>query len=237
MLNGIVTVFKDPAEVASHAAALVAESFEHAVRDRGLFTLVLAGGSTPKLLYQVLAREYKKLDWSRALLLFGDDRCVPHSDVNSNVAMVESSLANAAGIPHSSIRAFKTHLPPAQAAADYEAMLRGLFPQPGSGPDLVLLGMGADGHTLSLFPGDDAAINEPTRWCIHTKAPAPFAVPDRVTMTLPFVALARRRLFLVTGADKAPRLAAIAAGTEHPPASKVAEPLWFFDQAAWPGEV
>ncbi|MCX5691895.1 MAG: 6-phosphogluconolactonase, partial [Planctomycetota bacterium] len=191
----------------------------------------------PKLLYQVLAREYKTLDWSRALLLFGDDRCVPHSDANSNVAMVESSLANAAGIPHSSIRAFKTHLPPEQAAADYEAMLRGLFPQPGSGPDLVLLGMGADGHTLSLFPGDDAAINEASRWCIHTKAPPPFAVPDRVTITLPFVALSRRRLFLVTGADKAPRLAAMAAGTEHPPAAKVPDPLWFFDRAAWPGEV
>lgn len=234
MLTGIVTVFADPGEVAAHAATLVAESFEHAIRDRGHFTLVLAGGSTPKLLYQTLAREYKHLDWSRAILLFGDERCVPHTDANSNMQMVEQSLAIPACIPHSSIIPVKTHLPPPQAAADYEATLRKLFPDPDTGPDLVLLGMGADGHTLSLFPGDTAAIAEPSRWCIHTKAPAPFAVPDRVTLTFPFVNISRRKLFLVTGAEKTARLAAIADGTDQPPAAMVTDPLWFFDQHAWP---
>jgi 6-phosphogluconolactonase len=230
MLSGSHLVLPDPQAVAQKAADLVALACDAAIAQHGRFTLVLAGGSTPKLLYQLLAKRTPALDWSRVHLFFGDERCVPHTDSRSNMLMVHESLAQPAGVPHSNIFAFKTHLPPDQAAADYEATLRAHFST--NGPDMVLLGMGADGHTLSLFPGDNAAIEEHDRWCLHTIAPAPFAVPDRVTVTLPFVHRAKARLFMVTGADKAARIAAIVAGREMPPAACVQNATWLCDQAA-----
>jgi 6-phosphogluconolactonase len=226
MLDGILVRLDSPDAVAAHAADLVTQACEQAIKDRGRFTLALAGGSTPKLLYRLLATRKPALDWSRCVLLFGDERCVPHDHPDSNMKMAETTLTGPAGVPHSSILPVPTHLPPAQAAATYEATLRRLLPEQGPGIDVVLLGMGADGHTLSLFPGDDAAVAESNRWCIHTKAPAPFAVPDRVTMTLPLVNAARLRLFMVTGADKSPRLDAIVAGTQTPPAAMVRQATW-----------
>jgi 6-phosphogluconolactonase len=227
MFDGVVTLLPRAADVAPLAADMVASAARSAVSQRARFNLVLAGGSTPKQLYQLLASEYAaKLPWAQTHFYFGDERCVPYSHESSNARTAQECLFGPLGIPEAQIHRMPTDVPPEQGAAEYEALLRSDFPAASSTADLVLLGMGADGHTLSLFPGDAAAVGESQRWCIHTKAPAPFAIADRITLTLPFVNAARARLFMVTGADKEPVFAAMRSNAQTPPAALVKKAHW-----------
>ena len=205
-------VVRDAEAVATLAAELLAA---HAGQGHHI---ALAGGSTPKRAYRLATERLE--DWSRATLWLGDERLVPADDERSNARMVSEQLLGA--LPEDRRPAFeavRTDLPLEQAASDYEVRLRGVL-RDGAGLDLVLLGLGPDAHTASLFPGKPA-VREAERWV----APVPEAgmepqVP-RVTLTLPVLELAREVVFLVAGADKAQALQR-AFGDDPDPASPAA---------------
>jgi len=171
-----------------------------ALAARGRFRIALAGGSTPRALYAHLAAA-RDLDWSRADVFFGDERTVGPDDPQSNYRMARETLLQPAAVPPENVRRLHGEDPDLDAAARaYEAALGG----PAAPPlDLVLLGMGADGHTASLFPGT-AALDERARLCVPVDVPQ--LQTRRLTLTYPVLAAARELVFLVAGADKADTL-------------------------------
>jgi len=205
-------VCRDADELSARAAERIVEGAGESVRDRGRFTLALAGGSTPEKTYTLLARPdpVARLDWSRAYLFFGDERFVPPDDPRSNYAMVRRSLLPGAPVPAGQVFPIPTDQPsPADSAAAYAATLvRAFALPPGGAPpefDLVLLGLGDDGHTASLFPGAPALAE--TRAWVTWSPPGVLPPPvDRVTLTFPVLNAARRVLFLVSGGSKAEAL-------------------------------
>jgi 6-phosphogluconolactonase len=231
-----VRVLADPAEVARAAASEVLRRAADATAARGVFHLVLAGGTTPRALYEALAGS-PRADFARWECWFGDERCVPPSHPDSNFRMAARALLPRAGAAPPRIHRMRGEDPdPAAAAADYERELRSVF---GLTPrfDLVLLGMGADGHTASLFPGTEA-LEERDRLVAALHAPAVGAW--RLTMTFRAIDAARAVMFVVTGADKAEALAKALsprAGEPPLPASRVrpegGPPTWFVDRAAF----
>ena len=204
------------------------------------FGLVLAGGSTPRRAYELLAE--KRADgatWTSVSVWFGDERCVPPEHPDSNYAMAKTALLDRSG-PFV-VRRVRGELPPHEAADDYERQLRADARSPARPPfDLVLLGMGDDGHTASLFPGHPA-LAEKSRWAVavETEAKAP---RWRVSLTIPALTAADDVWFLVTGAAKRAVLAEIlrdpaAAASRYPAAavaSRARRVVWFADAAALP---
>jgi 6-phosphogluconolactonase len=193
-------------EWAQDAAAFIASIGERAIRSNGRFMMALSGGSTPKTLYQTLATpEWKaRLDWSRIFFLFGDERCVPPDHPDSNFKMAHTSLFQPLNVhPDHICRMKGEHEDPAAAAQEYEETIRTLTRCPVPGIpclDLILLGLGDDGHTASLFPGT-AALQENDR--IVTVGQAPTGIRSRLTLTLGVLNHAAVVLFLVTGSGKA----------------------------------
>ncbi len=212
-----IVVLRDPAAVAAEGARRVEEFALEATAARGRFVLVLSGGSTPRALYELLSSPERasRLPWSRTILLFGDERCVPPDHPESNYRMVEKSLLRRLSeAPGTVLRIEGEDPDPSRAAARYEARLREAFPGEEAPPlDLVLLGMGPDGHTASLFPGT-AAVEERSRWVAVGRAPSPPV--SRITLTLPALGGARRVLFLITGAAKSRVVAEAFGGLPHP---------------------
>lgn len=195
--------FDDPVAVA-RAAARVWESTARDAVDAGRpFSVALAGGSTPGRLYRLLAAApyAESLPWSRTRVAFGDERCVPPDHEDSNYGFARRTLLDQVDVPRGNVLRMRGEDDPAFAARDYEERLREWFPA-SDGPafDLLLLGMGGDGHTASLFPGT-AALDERTRWVVANRVPRLEAW--RLTLTLPAIAAARRVLILVTGTAKA----------------------------------
>jgi 6-phosphogluconolactonase len=195
--------FPDAAALARAAAAEVARRAAEAVAARGRFTLSLAGGSTPRALYQLLADPdgpfRARIAWPAVLVLFGDERAVPPDDPLSNYRMAREALLDQ--VPVGGVVRMEGELGAAAAAERCEAELRrllGAVPVPSI--DLVLLGLGTDGHTASLFPGSPA-LEERRRWVVAAPGPAP--ATGRITFTPPLLEAARALLFLVAGADKA----------------------------------
>lgn len=189
------------------AAEFCASTISEAVNRTGRCAILLAGGDTPRAVYERLAQEpfASNVPWAQTVVVFGDERLVPPDDARSNQQMAHRALLNALPLPPEHILAVDTRQPAAAAAASYESMLRTFFHlAEGQLPvfDLVLLGMGTDGHTASLFP-EMAAIDETTRLIVATPAPDP-AGPARITVTLPVINAGHTVLFLVRGADKAP---------------------------------
>jgi 6-phosphogluconolactonase len=234
-----VRVLPDLPALSVAAAVEVVRAAEEAVAARGVFALALAGGSTPRALYALLAdptREFcGRMPWDRMHLFLGDERHVPADHPESNYRMVHLALLSKVPVPASHVHRVRAELEPDRAAAEYERELRSFFGREPSF-DLVLLGMGADGHTASLFPGT-AALEERERWVVATWVEKLRA--HRITLTLPVLERARAVLFLVAGADKAPALARVLsprAGEEPLPAARVRPAqgrlLWFVDRAA-----
>ena len=207
-----IRIAADGRDWAHHAAALLHAMSEEAIASRGRFLLALSGGSTPKTMYQTLAsREWKeRFDWSRIFFLFGDERCVPPDHPQSNFAMAQATLFEPLAIHPDHIYRMKGELlDPLAAAQDYEETLRRLTQcSPTDMPrlDVILLGLGDDGHTASLFPGT-TALQERTR--AVTVGTAPIGVPSRLTLTLGVINRATVVLFLVSGSGKAPIVRAI----------------------------
>lgn len=197
-----VRIFEDLASLSSAAANVFVKEAREAVSRSGKFTFALAGGNTPKALYHLLAEEphLSAVEWDKVHAFFGDERWVPASDPSSNEGMAREALLSHVPIPARQVYPMYQGGSVEQACADYEEKLRLIMP---SGLDLVLLGMGDDGHTASLFPGIPE-LRETTKWVVPTLSPK--GVRQRVTLTFPALEMARSVLFLVSGADKHPEL-------------------------------
>ena len=193
-------------EWARDAAAFIVSIGERAIQSNGRFIMALSGGSTPKTLYQVMATpEWKaRLDWSRIFFLFGDERCIPPDHPDSNFKMAQTSLFQPLNVHPDQIYRMKGESgDPTAAAQEYEETIRRLTQSPPPEVpliDLVLLGLGDDGHTASLFPGT-AALQEDRK--IVTVGHAPTGIRSRLTLTLGVLNHAAVVLFLVTGSGKA----------------------------------
>ncbi len=199
------------------AVALIVEAAKEALRERGEFRLALSGGNTPKPVYAALANE--DLDWSKVVITFGDERCVPPDDSESNFRMASESLLDQVAIPEANVLRMAGEMEPADAAKAYEAELRersegGIFRH-----DLILLGMGPDGHTASLFPGT-TALSETERWVVENYV----ATKEtwRLTFTYPLIDAARHVCFLVNSAGKDEILEEVFSGTSNYPCAAVA---------------
>jgi 6-phosphogluconolactonase len=192
-------------ETASEAAAReIARTLIDAVETRSTATLVLAGGSTPRSIHAHLAKPALSslIPWHLVHLFWGDERCVPPDDASSNYAMARATLIDSIEIPQENVHRILGELPPPEAAARYEAELRRHFGD-GDPPafDCVMLGMGADGHTASLFPGDPL-LDETERWVGTTDGLDASPPVPRVSLTPPPLNAAREVLFAVSGEAK-----------------------------------
>jgi 6-phosphogluconolactonase len=232
-----ITVAPTPDALAEKAADLVVETAGAAVRDRGRFTLALAGGSTPEKLYALLAGPDRRdlIDWRKSLLFLGDERLAPADDPRSNYGMAHRTLIGPAAVPMENVFPVPTESP--DPAAAYASIMASGFGIPANGPpprfDLVLLGLGDDGHTASLFPGKPALGS--AAW-VAASPPGVLPPPvDRVTLTFPVLNAARRVAFLVAGDKKAQVVKDVLAGADLP-AARVrpadGELVWMLDAAA-----
>jgi len=194
-------VFDSPDAVTRTAAQSVHDRAWAAANARGRFTLALSGGNTPRALYRQMAAG-PRLPWDRTVFCFGDERNVPPDNAESNYRMAREALIDQPFVSQSSVYRIKGELPADEAAADYEQTLRKLFPGTASVPsfDLVLLGLGPDGHTASLFPGSPA-LAESKRWVVGNFVEK--FKTHRITLTFPVLNAATEVLFLVVGEDKA----------------------------------
>lgn len=237
-----VRVFADADALLDAAAECVTAQAVASIAARGRFMLALAGGSTPKGVYQRLARApwRDRIDWPRVHLFWGDERCVPPTHAESNYRMAREALLDHVPVPPAQVHRLHGEDVPDSAAVAYEAKLRAtLDASAGAGAgvfDLVLLGLGSDGHTASLFPGGTAG-RELTRWVVAEQVDD--AHGWRLTLTPPVLNAARAIVFLVAGSDKAGALAAVLEGPVVPdvfPAQHIAmgggHVSWIVDAAA-----
>ncbi len=237
-------VFDTPQAVARAAAVKLLELGREAIEQRGVFRVALAGGSTPKLMYGELAQQPEALDWSRVEVFFGDERTVPPDHPDSNYRLAFEHLLQHVPIPPDRVHRIPAErTDPHAAAAEYGTTLRRLFGAGHPWPqfDLILLGMGPDGHTASLFP-DTSALTESTRWVAATWVPR--LQTWRITLTFPAINAARQVLFAVTGADKADRLAQVfglSPGGNDLPAARIRTNgggvTWLIDRDASGGRI
>lgn len=190
-------VLPSPEALYKESAARVLSLGQQAIAERGSFHMALAGGSTPRALYKLLARNAAQLDWSRVQLYFGDERCVPPDHPDSNYRMVREALLDRL-YTQPVVHRMAGEKAPAEAAADYTEILRRNLPA--DGLDLALLGLGGDGHIASLFPGS-ATLDDRKHSVL-----ADFIISMnswRLTLTLPVFDQARQLMLLVSGASKA----------------------------------
>jgi 6-phosphogluconolactonase len=194
-----IKIFPDASALTVEAAQRIIAAAELA-ENKQVFSLVLSGGHTPKALYELLASEpYRsKLNWSKIEIYFGDERCVPPDHPDSNYLMAYKAMLSTLPIPQPNIHRMRGELPAEAAAIEYGKLIQSKFND--DGPDLVLLGMGPDGHTASLFPGTPA-LHETKHRCVANFVPKMNSW--RVTLTYPFLNKAKTILVLVAGADKA----------------------------------
>jgi len=234
-----LAVLPSAAALAEAAAGRFVAAAGDAIASRGQFIVALSGGSTPRDTYLRLGTGalVSKVMWSRVQVLWGDERCVPPHDLESNYRMARETLLDRVPVPTAHVHRIHGEDDPATAAEVYETTLRALLRTPaGARIDLVLLGLGEDGHTASLFPGS-AAVHEQTRWVMAARAPA--ASMWRITLTPAVINAAAEVLFLVSGDAKAGILRRVLAGPRRPqelPAQAIAPSNgrvhWCVDAAA-----
>ena len=235
----IMKTFEDADALAAAAAWFVYDTAHRAVQERGIFTLALAGGSTPKAAYERLARmpEYDAALWARTKIFLGDERFVPHDSADSNYGMARRSFLDAVPLPVANLFPVDTTFSTAQACADaYDRIIRREL---GDTPlDLVINGLGDDGHTASLFPHAPAlhVTNRAVTWSPPGTLPPPV---DRITMTLARLNHSRNMLYLATGAKKSHTVRRVlreSPSIEECPAAHVRPDngrlFWFLDDAA-----
>lgn len=221
------------AELADAAADTIAAIANRAIAERGRFSVALSGGNTTPPVYQQLAQ--RDIHWEQVYAFWADERCVPPDHPDSNYGAVHQTLLSQVPIPPENIYPMHGDIDPAQAAAEYEHQLRMFF---GDVPrfDLIILGMGADGHTASLFPST-AAIHEATRWVIGHQIEK--LDTWRMTLTPVVINQAAHVMFLVSGEGKAPALKQVLEGPYQPDVlpSQIVQPhdgelMWLIDAAA-----
>ncbi len=241
--NAHLRRFHDLEEMSRAAAEWVTQLAEQAVERRGRFSLVLSGGSTPQRLYELLGTPMcHGMPWEETHLFWSDERFVPKNHPDSNYASARAAFLHRVPVPPDHVHRVPTDMPsPEHAARTYEERLRLFFLEAGASHfDLVLLGLGADGHTASLFPEHmEQQETDEAKWVKAVIAPPTRPPIRRVTLTLKALNSARRALFLVSGAEKANALTSILDRTSESrrfPATRVrpTEQLtWFADDAAF----
>ncbi len=232
-----IRVFPSPDDLAVTAAALFSETARAAASARGEFRVCLAGGSTPKTLYRRLAGDLgRDVPWPSVCVYFGDERCVPPDHPDSIYGMARAALLDRVPVRPECIFRIPGEFGLGTASDAYEQTLRETLAAADGRFDLVLLGLGADGHTASLFP-NTPALHVTDRWCVG--AVAPVVPKERITLTLPILNAARRIVFLVTGKEKADAVRAVLCGPRDPdrlPAQAI-QPIdgsffWLLDESA-----
>jgi len=215
-----IHVKQDGAALTQYAATQIVQLATSAIAERGVFRFCVAGGQTPRSVYAQLAAPQlaAKLDFSRMQLYFGDERCVSPEDAQSNYRMLRESLLSHVRISPQQVHRIPGELQPQAAAQTYQAELQRVLGVSADGSpehvfDLVLLGLGADVHTASLFPGSNV-ISDPSHWVSARQHPD--TGQWRVTLTEPLLNSARCAAFLISGADKAAALAAVLEAPRDP---------------------
>jgi len=233
-----ILILPDPDAVAQEAARHFVALSREAAGSRGRFSVTLSGGSTPGNLYRLLAEEpYRdQVPWGEVHLFWGDERCVPPGDPGSNYSLANETLISRVPIPPGNVHRVQGELEPERAARVYEQELQGFYCGPHTRFDLVLLGLGEDGHTASLFPASPV-LAEMERLVAAATAVYQDRPAQRVTLTLPAINSARQVLFLVTGSAKAAVVQSIVEGTgERLPAQRIQPAagrlIWLLDAEA-----
>jgi len=231
-------IYKDADELSQAAAAWIAQVIEETLKTQDRFTIALSGGSTPYKLHLILAASplKEKIDWSKIHVFWGDERAVPFDDERNNAKMAYDTLLNHVPIPADQIHIMRTDIAPEASAAAYEKILHTYFDEQETSFDLVLLGMGDDGHTLSLFPGTEI-VRERKAWAkaFYLTAQEMF----RITITAPIANKSARIAFLAAGEKKANTLKNVLEGEFQPDIypSQLIKPVngelhWFLDEDA-----
>ena len=231
-------IYKNKEEMSEALASWMCEVIEITLKEQEYFTLVLSGGSTPQLLYKKLVSDkFKdKINWSRIHVFWGDERAVPYADERNNARMAHELLLNKVDIPANHVHIMRTDIEPNFSTDAYRKMLHDFFDNTSTTFDLVLLGMGDDGHTLSLFPGSPI-IEEHKHWVnsIYNQEQEMY----RITLMPKIVNRAAKIAFMVDGEKKAKMLQQVLQGdykpTEFPSQSikpEKGELHWFVDEAA-----
>ena len=203
-----VLYFQDLEEASQALALSLWTEICDTVKKKGCFALALSGGKTPQVLYDILANSYAEtMPWKSVHLFWGDERFVPQNHPESNYKMAYHTLMSKISIPADNVHPIPTEiLPPEEAALAYEKVLQNFFKtsidvKSNQTFDLILLGIGVDGHTASLFPGNPA-LQERARWAVPVVAPHSFAIKNRITLTFSAINNSRSAIFLVSGEEK-----------------------------------
>lgn len=237
----MIRIFKDPSELSRAAAEIFIAAAGEAVAKKGKFTVALTGGSSPAKLYELLSGPgyVDKIDWQKIFVFWGDERWVPIDDEKSNAGMAHKLLLDKVDIPKKNIfPMWNPGVEPSAQAEHYEQLLHKHL-EPSGEFDLILSGMGDDGHTASLFPGTEVLYEE-TKWVV-----AYYLTPQqmfRITLTAPLLNKAKKNIVLVFGANKAQAFAQIISGEYNPEQypSQLLHPVsgelvWLADEAAAAG--
>ena len=231
-------IYKKTDELVDELAKWIADYISTTLQKQNRFTIALSGGKTPKNLYRTLSGEpySAKIEWNKMHIFWGDERVVPFTDESNNAKMAYENLLNKVDVPTANIHIMKTDLPSEIAAQEYEEILHDYFGETGTSFDLILLGMGKDGHTLSLFPGSSLLTEQKN--CVN----AVYVEGQkmyRITLMPSIVNRAASIIFLVTGAEKSKTLWNILEGPYDPvnlPAQVIqpanGELHWFLDNDA-----
>lgn len=241
-MNRDVVVLADLAAVARAAANRLVARARESIAGHGTFSVALSGGSTPRALFDVLASDdYRdRIEWGRARVFWSDERCVPPDHPDSNYRLAHEALLSKVAIAPGNAHRLRGEIDPGQAALEYEQIVRREVAAPATGGapafDLILLGMGRDGHTASLFPGT-VVLREDTRLVAANFVPRLNA--HRLTFTPPLINAAASVTFMVAGSDKAETLRAVLEGEHQPEAlpAQIVGPAngrvtWLVDRAA-----
>jgi len=222
--DSTLVLHENAAALASGVAQRIAEVAAQAISARGEFRLALAGGETPRRCYQQLCK--LPLDWTHVQVFFGDERCLPKGDPQRNDTMAFAALLNHVAIPSDNIHIIPAEQGAILAALSYADTLKQFKPL-----DLVLLGMGEDGHTASLFPGNQATELPDT---VVPVFDAPKPPPQRVSLGMKVLQAVRQRIFMVAGVGKREALIQIFDGVQLP-AARVGVSEWHIERVALPG--
>ncbi|MCF0054727.1 6-phosphogluconolactonase [Dyadobacter sp. CY356] len=235
---GQLHIAKDAVQLSTDLAEWIANYIKEVLTKKDRFTFVLSGGSTPKLLYTLLAAKpyNESIPWEKIHFFWGDERAVPFEDSRNNAKMAYDELLDKVGVKAENIHVMRTDIGPEESAAEYEKTLKQYFEGEENTFDFVLLGMGDDGHTLSLFPGT-SVIHEHDKWVTSFFLPAQDMY--RITLTAPVVNHSAAIVFLAVGTGKAETLKHVLEGEFEPDTypSQVIKPTtgelhWFIDEAA-----
>ena len=233
-----VRVCADVNELSLRAAEAAVRTINESVQTNDTCSVVLSGGNTPRTLYRLLSSQFRdQVPWTKIQIFWGDERYVPPDDPQSNYRMAKETLLDQVPSSTRNVHPMPTSLPdPDVAARDYEKTLRNYFSKDWPRFDLVLLGLGEEGHTASLFPRSPA-LEETRRWVVGVKAPS--EPPLRLTLTLPALTESANIYFLVAGSNKAQALYHVLAGSPDPksyPASGIRRAggtvIWWVDREA-----